>query len=97
MIYPNCLTSTVVKSAMIPVVVATDKEAIQACIRTLNGVDSNNPRIVRIKNTLHLDLIMLSEAYYQDVKKGKYPSLIAVSEPRHLSFDEDEDLLTMIE
>lgn len=91
--YPNCLTSTVVKSAMIPPVVATDKEAIQACIRTLNGVDSNNPRIVRIKNTLHLDLIMLSEAYYQDVLAGTYPNLIALSKPEPLTFGADETLL----
>lgn len=92
--YPNCLTSTVVRSAMIPPVVATDKEAIQACIRTLNGVDSNNPRIVRIKNTLHLDLIMLSEAYYQDVIAGTYPNLIALSKPEPLTFGTDETLLT---
>lgn len=91
--YPNCLTSTVVKSAMIPPVVATDKEAIQACIRTLNGVDSNNPRIVRIKNTLHLDLIMLSEAYYQDVLAGTYPNLIVLSKPEPLTFGADETLL----
>lgn len=92
--YPNCLTSTVVRSAMIPVVVATDKEAIQACIRTLNGVDQDTIRIVRIKNTLHLDVIMLSQAYYQDVKAGRYPNLIAISEPEPLSFDSDETLLT---
>jgi hypothetical protein len=91
--YPNCLTSTVVRSAMIPPVVATDKEAIQACIRTLNGVDSDNPRIVRIKNTLHLDLIMLSEAYYQDVLAGTYPNLIALSKPEPLTFGADETLL----
>ncbi|MBJ2357678.1 lactate racemase domain-containing protein [Sphaerochaeta sp. S2] len=97
MIYPNCFTSTVLKSAMMPVVVATDKEAIQACIRTLNGVDKARLRIVRIKNTLHLDMIMLSEAYYQDILDGKYPGLEAISEPQFLAFDSEENLLTQIE
>lgn len=94
MIYPNCLTSTVLKSAMMPVVVATDKEAIQACIRTLNSVDNDHIRMVRIKNTLHVDMIMLSEAYYLDVIAGKYPGLEAVSEPMELEFDSDENLIT---
>ncbi len=94
MIYPNCLTSTVLKSAMMPVVVATDKEAIQACIRTLNSVDKDQIRIVRIKNTLHVDRIMLSEAYYQEVKDGKYQGLVAVSEPQELVFDVEENLVT---
>ncbi|AEV28391.1 Uncharacterized conserved protein (DUF2088) [Sphaerochaeta pleomorpha str. Grapes] len=96
MIYPNCLTSTVLKSAMMPVVVATDKEAIQACIRTLNSVDNDHIRMVRIKNTLHVDMIMLSEAYYLDVKAGKWPGLEAVSEPKELEFDAEGNLITIM-
>ena len=67
MIYPNCFTSTVIRSGMMPPVVATDKEAIQACILTANQIDKKRPRIVRIKNTLHVGRIMLSEVYYEDV------------------------------
>ena len=93
-IYPNCFTSTVLRSGMMPPVVATDKEAIQACLRTANQIDLNNPRVVRIKNTLHVGDIMLSEAYYEEVKAGKYPNLTAMSEPQPLEFDEDENLIT---
>ena len=94
-IYPNCFTSTVLRSGMMPPVVATDKEAIQACIRTANGVeDREQCRMVRIKNTLHVGSIMLSEAYYEDVKNGRYPGVTAVSEPAALEFDEDENLIT---
>ena len=71
--YPNCITSTVLASARIPCIVASDKEAIQLCIRTCNKIDQNNVRIVRIQNSLHIGEIMLSEAYYEDVKAGKYP------------------------
>ena len=93
MIYPNCLTSTVIRSGMMPPVVATDKEAIQACILTANQIDKKRPRIVRIKNTLHVGHIMLSEAYYEDVRAGRYPGLTALDEPAPLQFDEDENLI----
>ena len=93
MIYPNCFTSTVIRSGMMPPVVATDKEAIQACILTANQIDKKRPRIVRIQNTLHVGQIMLSEVYYEDVMAGKYPGLTALDEPAPLVFDEDENLL----
>ena len=40
---------------------------------------------------------MLSEAYYEEVKAGKWQGLIACSEPEELRFDEDGALLTPIE
>lgn len=94
--YPNCLTSTVLTSARIPCVVYSDKEAIQLCIRTCNGIDQNNVRVIRIPNSLHIGHIMLSESYYTDVKNGKYPGLEALSEPEYLEFDIDGNLLTPI-
>ena len=97
MMYPNCITSTVLTSARIPCIVATDKEAIQMCIRTCNGIDQNHPRVIRIPNSLHIGSIMLSEAYYEDVKAGKWTGLEAVSEPEELQFDGQGALLTPIE
>ena len=70
--YPNIVTNTVFKSGMIPFVVPTDKEAIQLCIRTTNGVDRDpaKVRVVRIPNTSHIGTVMLSESYYEAVKPG---------------------------
>lgn len=96
MMYPNCLTSTVLTSARIPCIVYSDKEAIQLCIRTCNGIDQQNPRVIRIPNSLHIGNIMLSEAYYADVLAGKYPGLEALSEPEALEFDAEGTLLTPI-
>ena len=95
--YPNCLTSTVLTSARIPCVVANDREAIQMCIRTCTGIDRSRARIIRIPNSLHIGRIMLSEAYYRDVKEGKWPGVAACSEPEPLEFDGDGALLTPIE
>lgn len=91
--YPNCLTSTVLSSARIPCVTADDKEAIQLCIKTCNGLGENPVRMVRIPNSLHIHRIMLSESYYQDVKAGKYPGVEALDEPAPLKFDQDGNLL----
>ena len=96
MMYPNCLTSTVLASARIPCVVYSDKEAIQLCIRTCNGIDQKKARVIRIPNSLRIGNIMLSEAYYADVLAGKYPGLEAVSAPEALEFDEEGALLTPI-
>lgn len=95
-IYTNCFTSTVLRSGMMPPVVATDREAIQACIRTANQIDRKHVRMVRIKNTLHIGEIMLSDAYYEEVKAGKYPGLKAVGEPETLVFDEEGNLKTPV-
>ena len=94
--YPNCLTSTVLKSACIPCVVATDKEAIQLCIRTCNGIEGKPVRMVRIANSLHIGQIMLSAAYYEDVKAGKYPGVEALDEPAPLEFDADDNVVTPV-
>jgi hypothetical protein len=94
--YPNCLTSTVLKSAGIPIVVATDKEAIQLCIRTLNNVDKATVKIIRIPNSLHIGHIMLSEAYYDDVIQGKYVGLEAEDQPQYIHFDGEGNLVTPI-
>ena len=92
--YTNCMTSTVIKSAMVPCVLSTDKEAIQFCVRTCNRIDKENPRIIRIQNSLHVGQIMLSEAYYADVIAGRYSGLAAIDEPAAMIFDQDGTLTT---
>lgn len=88
--YPNCITSTVLESAKIPCVVASDKEAIQLCIRTCVNINKEKLKIVRIPNSLHIEHIMLSEAYYDEIKN--YPNLKIESYPEYLDFNEDGDL-----
>ena len=94
--YTNCMTSTVIKSAMIPPILWTDKEAIQFCIRTCNRMDPANPRVIRIPNSLHIGRIMLSEAYYEDARSGRWPGLTVLDEPQPLAFDSEGTLQTPI-
>lgn len=88
--YPNAITCTVLGGVRIPIIMESDKEAISVCVRTCNEIDKKNPRIVRIPNSLHIEHIMLSEAYYAEVRDN--PNLIIESEPEYLPFDEDGNL-----
>ena len=92
--YTNCMTSTVIKSAMVPCVMSTDKEAIQFCVRTCNRIDKEHPKIIRIQNSLHVGQVMLSEAYYADVMAGNYTGLQALDVPEDMTFDQNGVLIT---
>ncbi len=67
--YPNGLTSRVVSGVKIPMILQTDKLAIQAAIFCLTAKHKENPRIVRITNTSHIDIIQISESLIPIVKK----------------------------
>lgn len=88
--YPNLITSTVIENARIPLVMKNDKEAIQVCVRTCTDVDHDKIRIVRIANSLKVEHILLSEAYYDEVKNN--PDFTIESEPQEMDFDEDGNL-----
>ncbi|MGI6109512.1 MAG: lactate racemase domain-containing protein, partial [Eubacteriaceae bacterium] len=40
--YPNAITCTVLGGVRIPIVMESDKEAIQVCVKTCNEIDKNN-------------------------------------------------------
>jgi hypothetical protein len=60
------------------------------CIRTLFGKEHPNLKVVRIPNSLHVEHIMLSESYLDQIKAN--PNLIIESEPEEWPFDENGNL-----
>ena len=88
--YPNSLTSTVPLSVKIPMVLKNDKQAIQAAIKTCNILDKENVRLVRIKNTLALEEIEVSENLLAEVKRNPYLEII--SSPYDWEFDQAGNL-----
>ena len=85
--YPNAITCTVLGGVRIPIIMESDKEAIQVCIKSCNEIDKTRPRVVRIPNSLHLEHIMLSEDYLEEIKGME--TIEIESEPMDLPFDED--------
>jgi hypothetical protein len=88
--YPNAITSTLLTTVKIPLIVANDKEVFQLLIRTCNDIDYEKVKIVRIKNTLALDTIQVSEALLPEV--AKTPGLELLSQPSELRFNEQNNL-----
>lgn len=59
--YTNGIASGNTNGMKIPVIADTEEEAVRAALQTCIGIDINNPRIVKIKDTLHLSEIEVSE------------------------------------
>ena len=85
--YPNPLTSRVATSAKIPMVMENDRQAILAAIKTACDIDPDNVRMVRIKNTLHLEEIQLSTALIEEARR--HPQIELIGDPVPPLFDED--------
>ncbi|MEH7247316.1 lactate racemase domain-containing protein [Neobacillus niacini] len=88
--YANGLTSTVVAPTKIATTLPNDREAIQAAVKTSNILDFNKVKMVRIKNTLELSEIEVSEALVEYVKQ--HPHMELISDLYDLPFDENGNL-----
>jgi Lactate racemase N-terminal domain len=84
--YANIITSANLDGAAIPIVMNTDREAIGLAVKTVVRVKPQDCRIVRIKNTLLLSEIQVSEPLLDLV--GRRPDRFEVtSTPAPFAFD----------
>ena len=83
----NVITATMLTGGKIPVYQENDRDALMLAIRTCNNTDFKNPRIVRIKNTLSMEYIEVSEAFLDEC--DAHPDIEVISEPYELEFDAD--------
>ena len=88
--YANGLTSTVVGPTAIPTTLDCDRDAIRAAVKTSNALDLSQVRLVRIKNTLQLNEIMISTALLPEAQA--LPNVTILSEPFVMQFDEQGNL-----
>ena len=59
--YANCIASGNPNAGKIPIIMENEEDAIRGAIQTCAGIDVNDAKIVRIKDTLHLVDIQVSE------------------------------------
>lgn len=85
--YANGITSTVCNPTKIATTLENDLYAIKAAIKTCNILDLTKCRLVRIKDTLHLGEIEISEVLLEEARK--HPDIEIISEPYDLEFDND--------
>ena len=89
--YTNSITAGVLLGAKLPVVAATDRDAISLAILSGYGPPSVPKRIVHILNTKTLDTIWLSEAFIPEI--ADRDDLEILCEPKPYSFDEAGSIL----
>ncbi len=85
--YLNALTSTTPEPVKLPMVMPTTRLAIAAALEMCAGVSSEKARLVRIKNTLKLRRLHVSEALLPEVEKSE--RLRVVEEARPMRFGPD--------
>ena len=89
--YANVFTTTFLNRANIPVIMETDREAIEAALQVLRIEDTTRARVVRIKNTLEVARIQISAPLLEEF--GSHPHIELVENPGPMEFSEDGKLL----
>ena len=90
MSYPNALTSRYSSLCAMPMVFENHKVTIQAAIQMLLATEPQDATVVRIKNTLKLGEIEISENLLELARQN--PNIEILGEPHELVFDENGDL-----
>ena len=83
--YTNALTALSLQGSKIPIHFATDREAIAAALATLGLPDPRAARVVRIRDTLSLETLELSEAYLAEL--SFHDDLVVDPQAREMAFD----------
>jgi len=91
MTYANGLTSTVISPTRMPMVLDDDRDAILAAMKTCNARDLARARVVRIKDTLHMGDISVSEPMLAEARANS--AIEILSPPADLVFDAAGNLL----
>ncbi|MDR1579247.1 MAG: nickel-dependent lactate racemase [Synergistaceae bacterium] len=89
-VYTNCLTSRYSIGGKLPMVMNNDFDAIYAAASSSGAHSVKDARIIRIKNTLALDNIWVSENMSSEVKGNG--ALEIEGEPSEILFDSGNDI-----
>jgi hypothetical protein len=86
--YINAMTSGLggPQRGQIPMAMPTDRSTVAAAILTCGRADLEAARVIRMRNTLDLEHLLVSEALLDEVKNN--PRLEVTGEPFDMSFDD---------
>lgn len=82
--YTNCFTSNYSEPCKIPMVASNSEDAIKIAVKTCIGVESQNSKIIWIKNTMELEKIIISEPLLQNAIEN--PNLEVLTPPENIEF-----------
>jgi Lactate racemase N-terminal domain len=81
----NSVVSGFLLRSMVPVVSLTDRAAIESALFTLRRKPVEDIRVMRIRNTLHLEQLQLSAAFHEEA--DGHPRIQIDGEPAPMHFD----------
>ncbi|MGH8057242.1 MAG: hypothetical protein ACREOH_08400 [Candidatus Entotheonellia bacterium] len=64
----TCITAMTPEKARIPIALETDREAIATALTTVGPIQAWEARVIRIKNTLEMEELQISEALMDEIK-----------------------------
>ena len=89
--YTNAITATYLARVQIPVTVETDREAMEVALKVCGEPNLDRVRVVRIKNTLELSDLYVSQNIWEEIKNKE--GITKTGEARPLSFDQMGNLI----
>lgn len=87
----NAIAGASPEHAAIPCILESDRDAVQAAMKTCGVLQHSDIRMVYIQNTLKLDKMAVSESLLDEVAADKRLSILGKPEP--MRFDEKGNLL----
>ena len=66
--YENVVTSSFLERGFIPIIVDDEKTGLEYALRSCGLADHNNPKIIKIKNTMQLDEIWVSPRVLAEIQ-----------------------------
>ncbi|HSB06012.1 MAG TPA: lactate racemase domain-containing protein [Thermodesulfobacteriota bacterium] len=91
--YINAITGISLEKAAVPMYFETDRKAIEVALGSIGLTPPEKSRIIRIKNTLHLDEVEVSEVYEKEILQRS--DLEMLEGPTPMVFDENGNLRDM--
>ncbi len=85
--WTNVVTATMLNGGRIPIYMNNDREALLVAIRTCTNIDFAKVKVVRIKNTLCMEEIEVSESLYEECRARN--DIEIISDPYDIKFDSD--------
>jgi hypothetical protein len=89
--YTNCITANGLVGASIPIHYDTDQKVLDIAFQTIGYVELEHAKVIRIRNTLDLEQMLVSEAYYDEIQRRS--DLTMIEPPYNMEFTEMGNLL----
>ena len=88
--YINCLTGNHPSAGHIPLYYDSDREILENALQTIGLVEPAHAKVVRIRDTLDVEEVLVSDVYEPEV--AKRDDLSVVEPAKDIAFDDAGDL-----